>query len=118
MRILIWASVVFAAVHGAGAAVAADTEFTGTVKELKASPYAAKGGVGRVLLQDNNKTLIAFHVMNNTKISKMVDGKAQPAKYEDLAVGDTVRASYDGKVLESKPPQAFATEIVIEKKAK
>jgi hypothetical protein len=48
----------------------------------------------------------------------LVDGKVQPAKYEDIKAGAEITAVYDGEVLKSDPPQATATELVIVRPAK
>ncbi len=120
MRMLLLAGVIFGALGTV--AVSADKKgvaTTGIVKELMPSPYADKGGLGRILLDSGDGTGdIVFHIMKDTKITRIVDGKAQPAKYEDVRKGDPVRATYDGRLLKSDPPQAWTTELAILKPAK
>jgi hypothetical protein len=118
MRTFLWAGIVFGTLSAV--AVSADNKgasVTEIVKELKPSPYADKGGLGRILLADGNGDIV-FHIMKTTKITKIVDGKAQPANYEDVKKGDLVRATYDGRLMQSEPPQAWTIELVILKPAK
>ncbi len=120
MRTFLYAGVMLAVLH---AAVIADDAgikkegphvVIGTVTEVGPSPYADRGGVGRVVL-GQGPARIVFHILKTTKLTKLVDGKAQPARFEEVKKGATCKAVYDGRVMKSEPPQAWAINFEIVK---
>ncbi len=119
MRTFFYAGVMLAVLNGAAIADDAGIKeegphVVGTVTEVGPSPYADRGGVGRVVL-GQGPARIVFHILKTTKLTQLVDGKAQPAKFEDVKKGATCRAVYDGRVMKSEPPRAWAISFEIVK---
>ena len=102
---------------GPSAAQGKNVIIEGTIIEIGPSPYATKGGIGRILIK-TDRDRIVFHIMKDTKIIQMVDGKPVEAKFADLAKDSKVRATFDGRVMESRPPQAWTIQLEILKPAK
>jgi hypothetical protein len=77
-----------------------------------------KNLVGNVLVEgakekDTHYDKASVTLSNATKIYKWVNGKKKDAKFADVTQGCKVQCVFDGKVLESYPVQATATELLI-----
>ena len=77
------------------------TEISGSVVLVEEDPASDSGGKG------------FFTVTDETEITRQGDGGSAPVAFEDLAVGQTVEAAYDGAVAESYPTQGNAATIAI-----
>ena len=78
------------------------TSISGSTVLVEEDPSSGSGDKGH------------FTVTDETELSRLVGGDAlAPAAFEDLAVGQTVEATYAGAVAESYPTQGNAASIVI-----
>ena len=87
-----------------------------TVIDIRPS---AKGGSGRIVVKSDRDGIIKFHITKDTTI--FVDGKiVEATRVTDLilAEGTKVLATYNGKLMESDPPQALTIQLEILKPAK
>ena len=59
----------------------------------------------------DGEVLVSF--TKGTKLEKIIDGKRQPAKFEDLKKGSKVEFSGYDEILESLPPIIYPESVVI-----
>jgi hypothetical protein len=84
----------------------------------KLTGLRAKNLVGNVLVEgakekDTQHDKASVTLKSSTKFYKWVGGKKKDAKFADVKEGSKVQCVFDGKVLESYPVQATATELII-----
>lgn len=89
-----------------------------TGKIIRISPASEnsdnKQFLGSIYVEGGGKyDRASINVTRQTKIFIGEDGKRRAAKFEDLKIGDSVSAAFEGPVLESYPVQATAGDIEI-----
>lgn len=90
----------------------------GRVSRLTPARSNVGGPIGSILIDGNGDggpacDKVWLRVTGKTRIERLVGGERQPARWEDLAEGCRVVASFGGAVMESDPIQVEADTLLI-----